>query len=58
MELFHGAIESGISGAGAAPGGVPPTLRQPAMILLMGDVVLTIVPGILLPVVYFHQKMR
>jgi len=28
------------------------------MILLMGDVVLTIVPGILLPVVYFHQKMR
>jgi len=37
---------------------VSPTLRQPAMILLMGDVVLTIVPGILLTVVYFHQQMR
>jgi len=33
-------------------------LRQPAMILLIGEVLLTIVPGILLPVVYFNQMMR
>jgi len=35
-----------------------PTLHQPAMTLLMEEVLLTIVPGILLPVVYFDQMMR